>query len=123
MVEISEIYGDLKTAGAEVLGVPLNNSINTMLDISLPFPIAVEGASETAITYSLLRRTLGNADYDDSQPIPLHIEFLIDRFGYIRAKWVSGGGEFGADKSRLITLVQMLSNEEKILEPPEEHVH
>lgn len=51
-----------------------------------------------------------------------HSEFLIDRFGYVRAKW-NGKDQLLPNSSRLLELAAELANEPRILPSPEEHVH
>ena len=50
-----------------------------------------------------------------------HVEFLIDRQGYIRA--VTRGGREGADLERTMAEVQRLNDEKAPPPAPEEHVH
>ena len=41
-------------------------------------------------TYVLFRKSLNPAGRLSIPPIPSHLEFLIDRQGYIRARWLLG---------------------------------
>jgi len=82
-------------------------------------------AEEIHLGYELLSRTLSNRG--DSTRIGMdrsHMEFLIDRFGYIRARWIpedeSGGW---SDSALLMQQVTALSAEPRILQPPDDHVH
>ena len=73
------------------------------------FPVVTEGAADIVAVY-------GRFD-----PAP-HVEFLIDRLGYIRARW-SSRAETTRDVNKLLAEVQEL-NQEKIDAPPaDEHVH
>jgi putative copper resistance protein D len=62
------------------------------------------------------------ADMPDSGVETSHSEFLIDRFGYVRARW-SGADQPLPYSSRLLELAAALASEPKILPTPEEHVH
>jgi putative copper resistance protein D len=59
---------------------------------------------------------------------PAHLEFLIDRFGYARARWLTndlGGSaaEDWLDMAHLLHQVDLLNREGRILPSPDEHVH
>lgn len=53
---------------------------------------------------------------------PEHMEFLIDRFGYVRARWQDGASVFPTGEEVLL-LVEKLAAEPRILPSPEEHSH
>jgi len=69
------------------------------------FPVVTDGAAEIVTTYSLLT------------PGP-HVEFLVDRQGYLRAVEAAPRGT-----ERLLQNVQALNEEKVIVAPPAEHVH
>jgi putative copper export protein/mono/diheme cytochrome c family protein/peroxiredoxin len=119
--QLARGYAALRDAGVEVIAVPVAGDRPTAQD--LPFPLAVEGAGETARAYALLRRTLSNADPRDSSPLPSHMEMLIDRFGYIRARWLAGDGEGWHDLASLTAQLAALAREPQIKPPPDDHVH
>jgi hypothetical protein len=55
--------------------------------------------------------------------MPRHLELLIDRAGYLRARWIPGEpGASWAQISALVTELQVL-NREAPVPPPAEHVH
>jgi len=88
------------------------------------FPVATDGAADIVTTYALFRRTLAPAGALPDPPRPTHIEFLIDRSGYLRARWIPGGPRPGwSDMKRLLAEVQALSQEPATVAPPDEHVH
>jgi putative copper resistance protein D len=84
-----------------------------------------EGAEAIRDSYELLSRTLANRG--DGRSIGMnrsHMEFLIDRFGYIRARWIPDEepGEWsGSDL--LQQQVAILNAEPRLLPPPDDHVH
>jgi putative copper resistance protein D len=55
---------------------------------------------------------------------PLHVEFLIDRQGYIRARWLPGAPGPGWDTLRtLVEQIQLIDKETPAGPAPDEHVH
>ncbi len=94
----------------------------------LPFPTVNDGARQAATTYLLFRRTLSDAGSTILGEAPAHLEFLIDRFGYARARWLTndlGGSaaEDWLDMAHLLHQVDLLNREGRILPSPDEHVH
>lgn len=108
----------LRSAGAEVIAIPVDGE--SRLLTAAPFTVAVEGGTETVIAYSLLRRTLADADPHDRAPTPKHMELLVDRFGYIRARWLPGESANWPD---LVQQVRTVAAEPQIKPPPDDHVH
>ena len=61
---------------------------------------------------------------DGPIPPPLeHMELLVDRQGYLRARWVPGGGEGWADPARLLAEVERLAKEPARTPLADDHVH
>jgi putative copper resistance protein D len=55
--------------------------------------------------------------------MPEHMEMLVDRFGYIRARWVMGDGAGWQHPEPLLAQLAALAREPQVRPPPEEHVH
>lgn len=71
--------------------------------------------------WNLYRRTLQHPDFSDRERGPAMMAFLIDRFGFVRARWRSD--EDGAfDGARLAADVYLLQAEPEII-GPDVHVH
>lgn len=88
------------------------------------FPIVAEGGEDIARSYQLLRRTIENPRAGERDTLPTHMEFLIDRFGYLRGRWLPEDVEPGwRDDRNLITQVEQLAREPRIKPPPDEHLH
>ena len=51
-----------------------------------------------------------------------HLEFLIDRFGYVRARW-RGDQQALAAVDAIIAQSRMLAAERELLPPPDQHAH
>jgi putative copper resistance protein D len=108
----------LHRAGAVVLAIPTAGNAD-----SVDLPVVAEGARETALSYALLRRTLEQPDSRDEHPIPDHMELLVDRFGYVRARWLPDQGAGWQDTSRLLEQIVALAREPQVRPPPDDHVH
>jgi len=78
---------------------------------SLQFTIVTDGAQEAATAYLLFRRTLSDPGTTVLGEPPSHMEFLIDRFGYVRARWLpqeDGGGEGWRDTQFLLDQIERI---------------
>jgi copper resistance protein D len=90
----------------------------------MPFPVVTQGAREISSSYALFRRTLSIPDLFGEGTRPKHMEFLIDRFGYLRARWIpNGDGSGWTDMTLLTQQITQLDEEREILPPPGDHVH
>ena len=90
----------------------------------MPFPVVTQGAREISRSYALFRRTLSIPDLFGEGTTPKHMEFLIDRFGYLRARWIPhGDGQGWTDMTLLTQQITQLNQEREILPPPGDHVH
>ena len=117
--QLARNYDILQTMGAEVLAVPTDggDQIISRLGASprILFPVVTDGAKETVAAYSLFQPAAWIRT-------PAHVEYLIDRQGYLRARWTPDSGGW-AEVSGLLAEIQQL-NQETITGPPaEEHVH
>lgn len=83
------------------------------------------GAEEIREAYDLLSRTVSNRGSGKSLGMDRqHMEFLIDRFGYIRGRWIPEDQPKGwNDINRLRMEVVRLNAEPRIRPPPDDHVH
>jgi len=75
--------------------------------------------------YQFLTRTLPDRGSGDRIGMPRrHVEFLIDRFGYIRARWIpSDEAAPWATTFDVKAEVAWLASEPQILPPPDLHLH
>ena len=117
----------LRTADTVILAVPLNDlkpQDLAAITSGIPFPVTTQGASEIARSYSLFRRTLSNPDLAGEGTIPKHMELLIDRYGYLRARWIpTVDGSGWTDIAELMRQIEQLNKEKEIRPPPDDHVH
>jgi putative copper resistance protein D len=118
--ELSRDLDQMRTNGLMVL------VISSTLDKAVSGATIVRGgANEIRDSYELLSRTLVNRG--DGRSLGMkrsHMEFLIDRFGYIRGRWIADEESEGwSPTNRLLKQVNKLNAEPKILSPPDNHVH
>ncbi len=117
--QLARDYEILQTMGAEVIAVPTDGreQIISRLGSSprILFPVVTDGAREIVAAYSLFQPAAWTRT-------PTHVEFLIDRQGYLRARWTPDVGDW-AEVRGLLAEIQQLSQEAISIPPPEEHVH
>lgn len=120
-------YPALRDSNTVVLAVPMND-LNPQdlaaITTTMPFLIATQGAQEIAHSYTLFRRTLSNPDLAGEGTSPKHMELLIDRYGYLRARWIPAvDGAGWTDIGELTQQIEQLNREKEIRPPPDDHVH
>ncbi|MBH0209931.1 MAG: c-type cytochrome, partial [Nitrospira sp.] len=132
--ESKERLGQLRTAfltisgtNTAIVAVPINDlSPHDLEGLSayLPLPIVTQGANEITRSYGLFRRTITKPDLFGEGTLPKHMEFLFDRYGFLRARWIPEGENPGwSDHDLLLQQIHQLSREGEILPPPGDHVH
>ncbi len=128
--QLAEQYGRISAQPAQVIAVPwvADGDMVKLANASrkTPFPVVANGAKDIVDTYMLFRRTLGNAGREVLEPPPPHMEFLIDRYGYMRARWIPemNGDQTGwQDIEFLLGQIAALNREEQLRPSPDEHVH
>jgi putative copper resistance protein D len=120
-------YDRLRGGNTVVLAVPMND-LNPQdlaaITADMPFPVTTQGAQEIARSYALFRRTLSNPDLAGEGTTPKHMEFLIDRYGYLRARWIpAADGAEWTDIAELMRQIDQLNREKELRPPPDDHVH
>lgn len=109
----------LRAAGLEIL------LVSTQAGPLQGLQLLRDDGGEIRRAYDLLSRTIRNRG--DGLQLGMqreHMEFLIDRFGYIRARWIPGESAAGWENpAALLPQVQALYREPRILPPPDDHVH
>lgn len=121
--QLAELHARMRARGVVVIAVPLPGSTAAGAD-SLPFVLPVDGAAEVAKAYLLLRRTRADAGKTIADEVPAHMEFLIDRFGYVRGRWLaSPESQEWRDADLLLQQIDVLRGEPRLMPPPDDHVH
>lgn len=113
LAQLAESYDLLATLGAEVIVVPMDAAPDAIRRLGaeprMLFPVVTDGAREIVTTY----RRFGPAR---------HAEFLVDRQGYLRARWTTDGPPI-REVNPLLAEIQELNAEKTLAPAPEEHVH
>jgi putative copper resistance protein D len=125
LVQLAEAYNTLQALGTEIVAVPRDDGSDIIGRLGgrppILYPVITDGAVDIATAYTLLARGLGQAPRGAP---PLHAEFLIDRQGYIRARWLPGAPGPGWDTlPTLVEQIQLIDKETPAGPAPDEHVH
>lgn len=125
--QLRSLAGEIGKSDTAILAVPMTDlSPDDLAAVvhDMPFPVVTQGAREVSSSYALFRRTLSIPDLFGEGVRPKHIEFLFDRFGYLRARWIpQADGAGWTDGALLIQQITQLNQEQAILPPPGDHVH
>lgn len=125
--QLKQAYGRLKEQNVMLLAVPDKDlaaeDMEQLVAKELPFPIVTQGAAEIATSFALSRRTLSHPDIIGRGTTPDHMEFLIDRKGYLRARWIPSVDHSGwSDIDQLNLQVNALNREKMNIPFPEDFV-
>ena len=125
--QLTAAYDEIRALNTEILAVPNRElSEQELLQISafVPFPVVTEGWTEIKNSYWLYRRVRTVPDLRGKGMFPGHMEFMTDRFGYLRARWVAQFEGFGWQSIDALTLqLTQLNQEDEIMPPPGDHAH
>jgi putative copper resistance protein D len=125
LTQLHNLSPHLHRLGVEVLAVPLRTDHEASLELgTFPrLPMVADGATEAVITYTLFRKSLSPTGRLPIPPFPSHLEFLIDRQGYIRTRWLPGSGPRWAEAEALLATIEWLNHEKPRRPAPDEHIH
>jgi putative copper resistance protein D len=128
LVQLAESYNSLQALGTEVIAVPLGDGADIIRRLGdqppMLFPVVTDGAADIASTYRLLARGFGPAAPSSGVAPALHVEFLVDRQGYIRARWLPGSPGRGWNTMQtLVDQILIIDREAPAGPAPDEHVH
>ena len=109
LAALARDYDALGLRGAEVIAVPRDGASDAIRQLGddprVLFPVVTDGAREIVPVYDLFA------------PGP-HAELLIDRQGYLRARWAGFG-----DPAQIVAGLERLNTEPVALPPASEHAH
>jgi putative copper resistance protein D len=109
LAEIARDYDTLVFRGTEVIAVPRDGAPDAIRQLGdeprMLFPVVTEGAPDIVSVYDLFA------------PGP-HAELLIDRQGYLRARWTGFG-----DRFQVLAGIDQLNTERAALPPAADHAH
>jgi putative copper resistance protein D len=122
MHDLDAAMASLTRAGVRVIALPMtkDGEPSFKAELELPHLSITEADPATIAAYSVFRRT---PSIEGVPPMPTHMEFLVDRQGYLRYRWSPA---FGPGWDRMADLVKRIDalNAEKPRPPaPEGHVH
>lgn len=127
LAQLRALHTQLSAANTVLLAVPEDDPDSNeiaQMTASVPFPVITQGAAEIVRSYTLFRRTLNKPDLLGEGTLPPHMEFLVDRYGYLRARWIPEADGPGWDNTgMLMQQIAQLNREQEILPPPGDHVH
>jgi putative copper resistance protein D len=109
LAELARHYDGLVQRGVEIVAVPRDAAPDAIGrlgdDPRVLFPVVTDGARDIVATYDLFA----------ASP---HAELLVDRAGYLRARWTEP-----PDLARLVADVDRLNTEPWVAVPANEHAH
>ena len=125
--QLTAAYDEIRALNTEILAVPnreLSEQELQQISAFVPFPVVTEGWTEIKNSYWLYRRVRTVPDLRGKGMFPGHMEFMTDRFGYLRARWVAQFEGFGWQSIDALTLqLTQLNQEDEIMPPPGDHAH
>lgn len=117
--QLTHAAGSLQLAGVELIVVP-RNADPSAAETKLPEFLVSEGNQEITATYKLLA---GSFSEEKSVEAERHVEYLIDKQGYIRARWIAAESDGWRDFSMLKQQIDLLAKEKPRAPAPDDHVH
>ena len=124
LAELEKLSLKLQSKNVKILLIPRELSDVRGLDGNVKsLAVVTEGRREAFDAYALYRRSFSEPGTQPDPPVPPHMEFLIDRQGYVRARWIPRDGA-GWDKlEKLWRDVDRLNQEKPSAPAPDDHVH
>jgi putative copper resistance protein D len=128
---LARVHADLRARGAEILGLPVGDGVGlsggavyrALGPSPIFFPIAAGGAEDATEVYSLFGGEPGPAVDTGGARRLRHLEVLVDRQSYLRARWIPGQGPGWQDPAVLVGEIDRLVREPARVPPPGDHVH
>ncbi|HKO10126.1 MAG TPA: CopD family protein, partial [Alphaproteobacteria bacterium] len=106
--------------GVEIVALPIEEALPSQAAAASFFVILAEPDPDAVAAYSLFRRVSGP---EGVLPLPAHMEFLIDRAGYLRGRWIPGQETGWGSLAALAREIAALDREPKRPPPTAEHTH
>ena len=123
--QLEKMAARLTSTGVEIILVANDaERYRSMVD-SEPFqlPFVTEGNDEIFKTYLLFSHSFEADGNSPEALLPKHTEFLIDKRGYIRARWIAKEGGGWLDIENLLQEIEILQKEKSQAPAPDDHVH
>jgi putative copper export protein/mono/diheme cytochrome c family protein len=124
LAELEKLSSEFQSKNVKIILVPKDLSDLRGLDGKVKsLAVISDGSRETFDAYMLYRRSFSEQGTQPDPPVPPHMEFLIDRQGYVRARWIPRDGP-GWDKlEKLWRDIDRLNQEKPSAPAPDDHVH
>ncbi len=122
LTQLDGAYALLRNMEVEVIAVPheMEGIEQKLSKLRLSLSVVTEGSEEIFSSYSLFGRSFAE---EKSEAQPRHMEMLVDKQGYIRARWLPAEGGAWERVDDLIAQIELLRKEKARAPAPEEHVH
>ena len=124
LAELERVSQRLQSKNVKVLAIP--RDIDQIPDLNLGFKspaLVSDGSREAFDAYALLRRSFSEQGTLPDPPVPPHLEFIIDRQGYVRARWIPRDGPGWDRIENLMREIDRLNQEKPTAPAPDDHVH
>ena len=106
--------------GVEIVALPIEEALPSRAAAASFSALLAEPNPDAVAAYSLFRRVPGP---EGVLPLPAHMEFLIDRAGYLRARWIPGRETGWGSVAALAREIAALDREPERPPPAAEHAH
>jgi copper resistance protein D len=110
--------GRLYRMGVRVVAVPLEDAVPRDVD-GVDATMLAQPDPAVVAAYSMFTRTIVGPQREP----PRHVEFLIDRQGYLRARSIELGGERAWTVADLVRQSLLLNKERSVVPAPRRHAH
>jgi putative copper export protein/mono/diheme cytochrome c family protein/peroxiredoxin len=122
--ELEQTFGQLQQKNVKVLLIPKEVSDMRQLESSIKsLSLVTDGSREAFDAYALFRRSFSEQGTLPDPPVPPHMEFIIDRQGYVRARWIPRDGPGWDKMENLLRDIDRLNQEKPSAPAPDDHVH
>jgi putative copper resistance protein D len=124
LAELERLSSEFQRKNVKILLVPkalddlrgLDGKVKSLSVIS-------DGSREAFDAYALYRRSFSEQGTQPDPPVPAHLEFLVDRQGYVRARWIPRDGPGWDTLEKLWREIDKLNQEKPAAPAPDDHVH
>jgi putative copper resistance protein D len=124
LAELDQVSQELLRKKVKLLAIPREMDQVEILKTSFEaISLVTDGAQEAFDAYALLRRSFSEQGSLPDPPVPPHMEFLIDRQGYVRARWIPRDGPGWEKMQNLLREIDRLNHEKPSAPAPDDHVH